>query len=183
MRAEAISSDSFAGCTNLVGLSLPSRFKGTTDSWDLPASCEITFRKRSTRVDSNEASIDLRPDPRKVEPGESERLAFSAKWADPSRSAASVEIALDGAPYLTLPGGEGTFGWTPDRGGLFTFTHTAVDASGNPFGDAYQASFLVDNHPFGDGDVAARAGAGTGFRVPDLVESRVNRVLRVPNDP
>ena len=116
--------------------------------------------KRLTRVESNETAIDLRADPRRVEPGESERMAFSAKWANPSQTAASVEIALDGAPYLTLPGGEGTFGWTPDRGGLFTFTHTAVDASGNPFGDAYQASFLVDNYTFGDGDITASGWSG-----------------------
>ena len=116
--------------------------------------------KRLTRVESNETTIDLRANPRKVEPGDSERLAFSAKWADPSQTAASVEIALDGAPYLTQPGGEGTFGWTPDRGGLFTFTHTAVDASGNPFGGAYQASFLVDNYTFGDGDITASGWSG-----------------------
>ena len=82
-------------------------------------------------------------------------LAFST-----SQAAASAEISLDGAPYLTLPGGEGTFGWTPDHGGLFTFTHTAVDASGNSFGDAYQAQFLVDSYSFGEGDIDASGWSG-----------------------
>ncbi len=66
--------------------------------------------------------LDLRPSPRKVEPGDGETLAFSSRWADPSIEAASVEITLDGARHLTLPSGEGMFDWTPNRGGLFTFT-------------------------------------------------------------
>ncbi len=66
-----------------------------------------------------------------------------------------MKVSLDGADYATLPGSEGTVDWTPDRGGLFTFTHTALDADGTSFGDVYQASFVIDNFSFGDGDVSA----------------------------
>ena len=150
-----VNADAFSGCSNLASLSLPATFKGKTAGWDLPATCEVTFRKRLTTVEAEATSIDLRPDPRKVDPGASERLTFGSRWAGSAAEAAAVEIALDGTRYLTLPGGEGTFGWTPDRGGLFTFTHTALDATGRALGDPCEASFLVENFSFGDGDIVA----------------------------
>ncbi len=112
-------------------------------------------RAESVVVQTAPFRLDLRPSPRKVEPGASESLAFGDRWADASRSAATVKVSLDGADYATLPGSEGTVDWTPDRGGLFTFTHTALDADGASFGEVYQASFVIDNFSFGDGDVSA----------------------------
>ncbi len=118
-------------------------------------------RAESVVVQTAPFRLDLRPSPRKVEPGASESLAFGDRWADASRSAATVNVSLDGADYATLPGSEGTVDWTPDRGGLFTFTHTALDADGTAFGDVYQASFVIDN--FRSATATCLLRAGTAF--------------------
>ena len=133
--------------------------------------------------------LDLRPSPRIVEAGASETLEYSARWADSSHPAASVKIALDGVDFATLPGDEGSLDWTPDRGGLFSFTHTALDGSGQPVGAAYTASFLVENFAFAPGDVTAAPcqavydGAGHGITVSCAVAGATVTYAATENGP
>ena len=120
----------------------------------LLSACAVSARA-GTVTTTAEFRLDLRPSPRVVEPGGSETLATSGRWADPSQTAASVKISLDGADFATFPGTEGSVTWTPSRGGLFTFTHAARGSDGTPYGEVYEAQFLVDNYTFGDGDITA----------------------------